>query len=73
MRVKTLLDNDFIESCHGLGLSVSKSFQPDIVIGVLTGGGYVGREVSKFIKSSKDHIYTEVQVQRKDTKKKKRE
>ncbi len=70
MRVKTLLGDDFIESCHCLGLSVSKSFQPDIVIGVLTGGGYVGREVSKYLNRSKEHIYAEVHVQRKDTKKK---
>lgn len=70
MKVKTLLGDDFIESCQSLSKTVSEDYQPDIVIGVLTGGGYVGREVSKFLNSSKEHIYAEVQVQRKDTKKK---
>lgn len=67
MRVKTLLGNDFNEACKKLSDIIDNSFSPEIVVGILTGGGFVGREVSK---AWSDAIYTETKVQRKDTAKK---
>ncbi len=70
MRVKTLLGDDFIKSCIYLSDNIAKDYRPDIVIGVLTGGGYVGREISNNLKTISKHLYTEIRIQRKDTKKK---
>lgn len=70
MKVKTLIGNDFIKACKFLSDKVANDFYPDIIIGVLTGGGYVGREVSNNLKTVSKHIYTEIRIQRKDTKKK---
>lgn len=70
MRVNTLLGDDFIKSCTFLSDIIAKDYRPDIVIGVLTGGGYVGREISNNLKAISKHLYTEIRIQRKDTKKK---
>lgn len=67
MRVITLLDETFSCSCKTLGDIVENDFNPDVIIGVLTGGGYVGREVTKTWPKA---VYTEIRVQRKDTIKK---
>lgn len=70
MRVKTLLGDNFTQSCQLLGENVRKDFLPDFIIGVLTGGGYVGKEISKKLSEYSKHQYIEIRVQRKDTKKK---
>lgn len=67
MRVVTLLDGKFEKACHCLSVEISNSYKPDIIVGVLTGGGYVGREVSRAWPETQ---YTEIRVQRKDTVKK---
>lgn len=45
MKVVSLLGSAFAESCRLLAQKISKDYNPDLVIGVLTGGGYVGKEV----------------------------
>ena len=70
MRVKTLVGDDFKKSCRELSETVVNEYRPDVVIGVLTGGGYVGREVSHHMKASFNHLYTEIRIQRKNTEKK---
>ena len=68
MRVKTFLGAQFDDLCKRLADEVlNHNFSPDIVVGILTGGGYVGREVRKAWPSA---IYTEIRVQRRDTAKK---
>lgn len=67
MRVITLIGDDFKEACRLLKEKIDKQYKPDIVIGILTGGGYVGREISKAWPSAK---YIETSIRRKSTKKK---
>lgn len=67
MRVKTLLGDSFKHACFRLGQKVTDGYCPDIIVGILTGGGYVGRE---FAKEWPDARYIETRVQRKDTAKK---
>lgn len=67
MRVISLLGTKFFEECNRLSNLVKEQYKPTIIIGVLTGGGYVGKEVSK---AWNEAIYVETKVQRKDTAKK---
>lgn len=67
-----MLGEDFSRGCKLLADKVNEScFAPDLVIGVLTGGGYVGREVYKNIHSDTT-IYKEIKLQRGSTKTKKK-
>lgn len=66
MKVINLLGSDFSESCTLLSQKVSKNYNPDLVIGVLTGGGYVGREMMKSLPPTT--VYTETKLQRGSTK-----
>lgn len=70
MIVITLLGSDFSKSCALLSQKISKVYNPDLVIGVLTGGGYVGREVFKALPSIPKRRYTEIKIQRSGTKRK---
>lgn len=70
MKVINLLGADFELACRHLALKVLETYQPDLVIGVLTGGGYVGREMMKALPESLDRKYAEIKIQRSGTKKK---
>lgn len=70
MRVINLLGDRFGHSCQKLCDIIRLDYKPDIIIGVLTGGGYVGKEMSQYISQYDNHKYIEVRLQRKDTKKK---
>lgn len=72
MKVINLLGSDFSESCTLLSQKVSKNYNPDLVIGVLTGGGYVGKNVFKALPATSKKKYTEIKIQRSGTKKKER-
>ena len=63
MKVKT-----FNTECTALGHEIFAQFHPDVIIGVLTGGGFVGRQVAKV--SPSKPIYTEIKIQRGGTSKK---
>lgn len=70
MRVVTLQNDDFKKTCEDLSSVIKSDFIPDVIVGILTGGGYVGREVSKDMSILATPLYTEIRIQRKDTKKK---
>lgn len=68
MKVINLIGHDFNNACKMLALKVNGSYEPDIVIGVLTGGGYIGQEMINTLRSvSSNLIYTEVKLQRGST------
>lgn len=69
MRVISLLDGKFETACKDLSMKIFETYKPDIVIGVLTGGGYVGKELMKNFFEPQT-IYAEVKVQRSSTAKK---
>ena len=62
MKVITLLGSDFSESCFLLSQKVSETYSPNLIIGILTGGGYVGREMMKSFNN--DVAYTKMKLQR---------
>lgn len=68
MKVITLYPQEFKKACQQLADKVSDSFTPDLVIGVLTGGSYVAKQVMQGLNCSLK--YDEVKVQRTGTKKK---
>lgn len=69
MRVINLLGHDFNRACQSLSFKIKETYHPDIVIGILTGGGYIGREICKYLDNLDDGvIYTEVKLQRGSTK-----
>ncbi|MCD7924708.1 MAG: hypothetical protein LUI85_08435 [Bacteroides sp.] len=68
MKVVSLLGSDFVESCRLLTQKISKDYNPDLVIGVLTGGGYVGKEIFHFLPHSEKQLYIETKIQRVNTK-----
>lgn len=71
MKVLTFLGHDFEMLCRRLADEVFDSnYTPDVVIGVLTGGGYVGKELVKALPKSPEMKYTEIKIQRSGTKKK---
>lgn len=72
MKVTTLINEDFLNTCLELSKKISSDFQPDLIIGVLTGGGYVGKEIYNYLKSIQNQkiCYIEIKVQRKGTSKK---
>lgn len=70
MKVITLLGSDFSDSCLLLSQKVNETYSPNLVIGILTGGGYVGQELVKALPKSSERKYTEIKIQRSGTKKK---
>lgn len=68
MKVKTLYTEDFNNECLLLGHDIFAGYDPDVIIGVLNGGGYVGRQIAQI--SPKETTYAEVKIQRGGTKKK---
>lgn len=72
IRVINMLGDDFSIGCKDLANKVNKdSFTPDLVIGVLTGGGYVGRIVHENL-CTNTALYKEIKLQRGSTKAKKK-
>lgn len=70
MKVKTIIGKEFAETCRALAESISLNYCPNLIIGVLTGGGYIGRELYDVLKQKNDCAYTELKVQRTNTQKK---
>ncbi|MDG5800522.1 phosphoribosyltransferase family protein [Marinilabiliaceae bacterium ANBcel2] len=72
MKVLNLLNSEFDKGCEELANMVTDSFMPDIVFGILTGGGVAGRKIYEEIKKKKDDLlYEEVLIQRSSTRIKK--
>lgn len=67
MKVVTLLDKAFDETCRDLAKQVDSSYKPDLIIGVLTGGGAVGQRVYKHFASLGDVLYAEISIERATT------
>ncbi|NDV96113.1 hypothetical protein D0T84_14500 [Dysgonomonas sp. 521] len=69
MRVIDLIGNNFILACEELAEKVTiANYTPDLIIGVLTGGGKVGQIIHDKLDISKNIFYTEVKIQRKNKK-----
>lgn len=66
MKVISILKKDFEKVCFELSDKVIHDYKPDIIIGVLTGGGYVARNIKKRFETS--NYYYEIKVQRSTTK-----
>lgn len=72
VKVKNMLGTNFSIGCTELACKIHESgFNPDLVIGVLTGGGYVGRNVYKRLGLT-TALYKEIKLQRGSTKAKKK-
>ena len=67
MRVVTLHEKELAEKCRELAV-MTKECRPDIIVGILTGGGEVGRLMAPYFP---DATYIEVKLQRPGTQKKK--
>lgn len=70
MKVINLLGQDFDCACNLLAQKVSDSYAPDLIIGVLTGGGYIARKINDLIPNKSNRKYIEVKIQRTTTKQK---
>ncbi len=70
MQVKTLIGQDFVNACLEIASKVSSDYSPDLVVGVLTGGGYVGRKVFDALPNNAGIKYVETKIQRESTVKK---
>lgn len=74
IKVKNMLRDDFSKGCKELAqLIYNDKFCPNLIIGVLTGGGYVGKDVYRNLISltgDKEIKYVEIKIHRKGTKKK---
>jgi hypoxanthine phosphoribosyltransferase len=70
LTVINALGKDFVSCCHSLCNEVKKDgFVPDLAIGVLTGGGYIGREmIDGLNKINPQMLYKEIKLQRGSTK-----
>lgn len=64
MKVASLIGSVFAESCRLLAQKISKDYNPDLVIGVLTGGGYIGKEVFNSLPHTEKRLYIETKIQR---------
>lgn len=67
MKVVTILDKAFDETCRDLAKQVDSSYKPDLIIGVLTGGGFVGQRVYKHFASLGNVLYAEISIERATT------
>jgi uncharacterized protein len=73
MRVANLYGAEFDRECDLLAEKVLRSFVPEAVIGILTGGAYVGRRVfSKVKRKNPCALYDELMIQRNSSRIKKR-
>jgi hypoxanthine phosphoribosyltransferase len=70
MKVITLINKNFVSACKDLADKVNNSFfLPDVVIGIPTGGSYIGKIILKEL-NNKDIFYAEIKIQRNSTKRK---
>ncbi|MEP2023975.1 MAG: phosphoribosyltransferase family protein [Reichenbachiella sp.] len=69
MKIKYLIKDDFDKACTSLAAIVAEKSKPDIVIGVRSGGGFVGRKMLENWPSSPPD-YKEIEIKRELTKKK---
>ena len=60
MKVVTLETSLFKAICHKLAMTVKEQYRPDVVIAILSGGGYVAREMLHTLNSGKSIAYGEV-------------
>lgn len=69
MRVKTLVKQDFESACNDLKIKVQNQYTPNLIIGILSGGAYVAKEMyHKYLKEHPDILYSEIKIQRENTK-----
>lgn len=68
MKVINLLGQDFHLACENLSFKIKENFVPNVIIGVLTGGGIIGREIFSTFENIPNCHYTEVKLQRGTTK-----
>lgn len=70
LKVKNVLGTDFDLCCEELGKQIkNQGFSPNLIIGVLTGGGYVGHNLYNYFRKDNPHLlYKETKLQRGSTK-----
>ncbi len=64
MRVVTLKQNEFEQACFRLAKDVALQYSPDIIIGILTGGAYLGRIIYDVLNDDGTKKYVEVAAHR---------
>ncbi len=64
MRVVTLRQEEFEQSCRQLAKEVVLSYSPDVIVGILTGGGYIGKLVFDELNGDGTKKYFEVEAHR---------
>lgn len=72
MKVINLLGDNFEKACFRLAEKINADYEPDIIVGVLTGGGIVGKNVYNAFnllsgRKPGEIIYSEIRVQRGST------
>lgn len=67
MQVIELLETEFKEKCSELCDNILSDYRPELVIGILTGGGAVARIVVENFDKKVDFLYTELRVVRPST------
>ncbi len=73
MRVITLDNEALVRACRQLVTKVCKSFDPDVIVGIATGGDRVGRLLFTYMQKAKPMLmYVEASASRPGTKSKKR-
>ncbi len=64
MRVVTLRQEEFEQSCRQLAKEVGLSYSPDVIVGILTGGGYIGKLFFDELNGDGTKKYFEVEAHR---------
>ncbi|MBQ9077302.1 MAG: hypothetical protein IJY31_05605 [Muribaculaceae bacterium] len=64
MRVVTLRQKEFEQACFRLAKDVALEYSPDVVIGILTGGGYLGRIIYDVLNDDGTKMYVEAEAHR---------
>lgn len=64
MRVVTLRQHEFEQACFRLAKDVALQYSPDVIIGILTGGAYLGRIIYDVLNDDGTKKYVEVAAHR---------
>lgn len=64
MRVVTLRQQEFEQACFRLAKDVALQYSPDVIIGILTGGAYLGRIIYDVLNDDGSKKYVEVEAHR---------
>ncbi len=64
MRVITLRQKEFEQACFRLAKDVALQYSPDVIIGILTGGAYLGRIIYDVLNDDGEKKYVEVAAHR---------